>query len=85
VLMRQGIARRCIDLVAGGAAPAEAIRIALAELHDEPKAQGDARAGLGGLIVVTPDGELAIGHDTAAMSAGWIRPGGAPTVALRWR
>jgi L-asparaginase / beta-aspartyl-peptidase len=88
VLMRQGVARRCVDLIAGGLAAAEAIRLALAELHYEPKAQGDAAddlGGLGGLIVVTRDGELAIGHDTAAMSAGWIRPGGAPTVALRWR
>lgn len=91
VLMRQGVARRCVDLIASGIVPSEAIRITLAELHDEPEEEGEAPGGhgelggLGGLIVVSPDGELAIGHDTAAMSAGWIRPGSVPKVALRWR
>jgi beta-aspartyl-peptidase (threonine type) len=82
VLMRQGTSRRCVELLGRGAAAAEAVRVALAELHDDASSRRD---GLGGLIVMTPDGELAIGHDTAAMSAGWIRPGGPPTVALRWR
>ena len=82
VLMRQGTSRRCVELLARGTAPAEAIRIALGELHDGRAHQAD---GLGGLIVVTAAGEIALGHDTAAMSAGWIRPGGAPTVSLGWR
>jgi isoaspartyl peptidase/L-asparaginase-like protein (Ntn-hydrolase superfamily) len=69
-------------LIARGAVPAEALRVALAELHDGATL---SEAGLGGLIVVTRDGDLAIGHDTAAMSAGWIRPGGTPAVSLRWR
>jgi beta-aspartyl-peptidase (threonine type) len=82
VLMRQGTSRRCVELLARGVAPAEAVRVALAELHDGGPVDA---GGLGGLIVVSAEGEVALGHDTAAMAAGWIRPGGAPTVALRWR
>lgn len=82
VLLRQGTARRCVELLARGHGVAEAVRIALAELHDGDDLGED---GLGGLITVTPSGEIALGHDTAAMAGGWIRPGEAPTVALRWR
>jgi len=82
VLMREGTARRCVELLARGLAPAEAVHVALAELHD---GAGPIQEGLGGLITVTPSGDIALGHDTAAMAAGWIRPGQAPTVALRWR
>lgn len=85
VLMRQGTARRCIELITSGVTRAEAVRLALAELHDGDALPDQDLGGLGGLIVVTPEGDFAIGHDTAAMSAGWIRPGGTPTVSLRWR
>jgi beta-aspartyl-peptidase (threonine type) len=85
VLMRRGTARRCIELITSGVTPAEAVRLALAELHDGDALPGHDLGGLGGLVVVTPEGDVAIGHDTAAMSAGWIRPGGTPTVSLRWR
>lgn len=85
VLMRQGTARRCVELIASGVTPAEAVRLALAELHDGSARSDEDLGGLGGLVVVTPEGDLAIGHDTATMSAGWIRPGGPPTVSLRWR
>lgn len=82
VLMRQGTSRRCVELIGEGVPPAQAARIALAELHDGPSSRS---GGLGGLIVATPGGDFAIGHDTASMSAGWIRIGAPPTVALRWR
>jgi isoaspartyl peptidase/L-asparaginase-like protein (Ntn-hydrolase superfamily) len=79
--MRQGTSRRCVDLLADGVAPSEAIRIALAELYEDEASRVD---GLAGLIVVNAAGEIALGHDTPAMSAGWIRPGSVPTVSLGW-
>jgi beta-aspartyl-peptidase (threonine type) len=81
VLMREGTSRRCVELLARGTDPAEALRLALEELRQGSTPQP---AGLGGLIVVSAAGEIALGHDTVAMSAGWIRPGGAPTVSSRW-
>jgi len=81
VLLRQGASRRCVELIAAGIDPGAAIQRALAELHDDGDPQAD---GLGGLIVVTPTGEVALGHDTTEMTAGWIRQGGIPTVSSRW-
>jgi beta-aspartyl-peptidase (threonine type) len=82
VLMRQGVSRRCVELLARNVSPAESLRRALAELRDGGVPE---RSGLGGLIVVSARGEVALGHDTPVMSAGWIRPGSAPTVSSRWR
>lgn len=81
-LMRQGTSRRCVELLSHAVSPAEAVRRALAELRDggEPET-----GGLGGLIIVTARGEVALGHDTPVMTAGWIRPGGAATVSATWR
>jgi len=79
-ILRQGSARRCVDLIATGATPAEAATSALAELCDNP---GDMR-GAAGLIVVSRDGEVALNHTSAEMSGGWGRPDGEPVVNHLW-
>lgn len=70
VLLRQGSARRCVQLMATGNSPAEAAASALHELSDHP---GDRR-GAAGLIVVSPDGMVALDHSSAEMSGGIARP-----------
>jgi L-asparaginase / beta-aspartyl-peptidase len=81
VLMREGSARRCVQLLAGGAPPAHAARQALAELADAP---GDLR-GASGLILVTPAGALVLDHSSREMSGGWARPGGPRRITHLWR
>jgi len=81
VLLRQGTARRCAQLVADGLAPADAAASALAELVDYP---GDER-GWSGLIFVAPDGRFVLDHNSREMSGGWARPGGARLVTHLWR
>jgi len=82
VLMRQGSARRAVQLLAAsGATPAGAARAALDELLDRP---GDLR-GASGLILVSPRGEVALDHNSREMSAGWARPGGEVVVTHLWR
>lgn len=81
VLLRQGTARRCIQLLADGVAPNEAAAMALEELIDH---EGDTR-GLSGLIAVTRTGEPVLDHNSEEMSAAWGRPGGSMHVDHLWR
>jgi len=81
VLMRQGTARRCMQLVADGLAPDEAAVRALDELLDH---EGDRR-GASGLILVTSAGRVVLDHNSAEMSGGWIRPDGRSEVSAFWR
>jgi len=81
VLMREGSARRCVQLLSGGAPPARAAQQVLAELADFP---GDLR-GASGLILVSPAGEVILDHSSREMSGGWARPGGARRVTHLWR
>ena len=79
--MRQGTARRTVQLIGDGLAPDEAARRALAELLDY---EGDQR-GASGLILVTAAGVAVLDHNSPEMSGGWLRPGGAPEVTATWR
>lgn len=81
VLMRQGTARRCVQLLAAGAAPQAAAAAALEELVEWP---GDTR-GASGLILVTPRGAALLDHNSREMSGGWARPGGGRQVTHLWR
>ncbi len=80
-LMREGSARRCVQLLASGTPPAQAARQALAELEDFP---GDVR-GASGLLLVSPEGAVVLAHSSREMSGGWARPGGARRVTHQWR
>jgi L-asparaginase / beta-aspartyl-peptidase len=80
-LMREGTARRCVQLVASGMPPEHAARQALAELSDFP---GDER-GASGLILVTGTGAVVLDHCSREMSGGWARPGGNSLVTHQWR
>lgn len=80
-LLRQGTARRCVQLVASGMSAAAAAREALDELIDH---EGDRR-GCSGLILVTVHGEVVIDHSTPEMSAGWAAGDGAGEVTHLWR
>lgn len=80
VLMRQGTARRCVQFVADGLDPAAAAVRSLEELVDY---EGDRR-GTSGLILVTADGRVHLGHNSAEMSGGWIRPDGRSEVSAHW-
>ncbi len=79
-LLRQGTARRAVALLTAGHAPNEAARLALVELADHP---GDERAPAG-LILITPDGEVALDHSAPEMPAGFARLGNDPQVRLVW-
>jgi len=79
-LMRQGTARRCVQLVASGVSAAEAAAQALDELIDY---EGDVR-GRSGLILVTREGEVVLDHNSPEMSAGWIAAEGGREVAHLW-
>ena len=81
VLLREGTARRCVQLVASGTPPEGAARQALAELSDFP---GDER-GASGLILVTRTGAVVLDHSSREMSGGWARPGGGSRVTHQWR
>ncbi len=80
-LMREGTARRCVQLLADGCSANEAARRALDELVDFP---GDER-GASGLILVTADGEVCLAHNSDEMSAGWGRLDGSSRVDHLWR
>jgi beta-aspartyl-peptidase (threonine type) len=80
VLLRQGTARRCVELIAAGRAPAIAARMALAELGEH---DGSA-CGAGGLIVVAHSGRAAIAHSSAEMVAGYVGPQQAARTGHVW-
>ncbi|HEX5010511.1 MAG TPA: isoaspartyl peptidase/L-asparaginase [Planctomycetota bacterium] len=81
VLMREGTARRCVQLLAAEIAPARAAAQALAELADHP---GDAR-GASGLILVSATGAAVLDHSSFEMSGGWARPDGSRRITHQWR
>ena len=80
-LLRQGTARRCVQLVAAGVDPTEAVAQALDELIDH---DGDHR-GRSGVILVTAAGEVVIDHNTPEMSAGWVAADDGGRVTHLWR
>lgn len=80
-LLRQGTARRCVQLMTSGSTAAAAAASALSDLSDHT---GDTR-GAAGLIVVSRDGSVALDHSSAEMSGGWGRPGGERLVHHVWR
>jgi len=80
-LLRQGSARRAVQLIMEGLAAPDAARRALAELA----AEGPESRGIAGIIVLDLQGGVGIEHDTPAMTAGWIHPNEAPTVRTLWR
>lgn len=80
-LLRQGTARRCVQLLAAGAEAKDAVAQALDELIDY---EGDHR-GRSGLILVTAAGEVVIDHNTPEMSAGWIAEDHDGRVTHLWR
>jgi beta-aspartyl-peptidase (threonine type) len=79
-LLRQGTARRCVQLVADGVGAGEAAAQALAELIDF---EGDER-GCSGLILVTREGEVVLDHNSSEMSGGWVAAEGGREVAHMW-
>ncbi|GJM20826.1 MAG: peptidase T [Planctomycetota bacterium] len=81
VLMRQGTARRCVQLVADGASPEDAAARALDELLDHP---GDQR-GVSGLIFVDRHGRVVLDHNSREMSGGWVRASGELKSTHLWR
>jgi L-asparaginase / beta-aspartyl-peptidase len=81
VLLREGTARRCVQLLAAGRAPQAAAAQALAELSDFP---GDER-GASGLILVTSRGLVLLDHSSHEMSGGWARPDGTRRATHLWR
>jgi len=80
-LMRQGTARRCVQLLGEGAPPKSAAERALDELIDY---EGDTR-GASGLILLTPAGQVVLDHISTEMSGGWIRLDGRTDVSATWR
>jgi len=80
VLMRQGTARRCVQLLADGLDPAEAAARSLGEVVDY---EGDRR-GTSGLILLTADGRVLLDHNTAEMSGGWMRLDGQAEISATW-
>jgi len=81
VLLRQGTARRAVQLLAEGATPERACARALDEVLDH---DGDDR-GVSGLILVAPDGRVRLDHNSPEMSGGWARPGGERRLEHVWR
>jgi beta-aspartyl-peptidase (threonine type) len=79
-LLRQGTARRAVQLIAEGLDAREAAREVLAELASE----GRECVGIAGIIVIDAQGGVGIAHDSAAMAAGWIHPDGQPQVRMQW-
>jgi beta-aspartyl-peptidase (threonine type) len=79
-LMRQGTARRCVQLLEDGQPPARAAELALAELVDY---EGDTR-GASGLILVSASGVAVLDHNSKEMSSGWARPDGRSEVTHLW-
>ncbi len=81
VLLREGTARRCVELLSDKRSAAEAAQAALAELRDH---DADDR-GQAGLIVVTATGDAAIMHTAAEMAAGWVREGQRGVASHQWK
>ena len=81
VLLREGTARRCVQLLAAGRAPPDAASEALAGLVDYP---GDER-GASGLILVNRHGVALLAHSSHEMSGGWARPDGTRRSTHLWR
>jgi isoaspartyl peptidase/L-asparaginase-like protein (Ntn-hydrolase superfamily) len=81
VLMREGTARRMVQLMAAGHTLAEASAEVLADLLDHP----DDQRGRSGLIAVTAAGEVLLDHNSPEMSGGWMRPDGARELTHLWR
>jgi beta-aspartyl-peptidase (threonine type) len=81
VLMREGTARRLVQLLGEGRAPDAAAAEVLADLLDHP----DDQRGRSGLIAVTPAGDVVLDHNSPEMSGGWMRPDGAREVTHLWR
>ncbi len=67
-IMRVGLTRRVVDLVAQGHAPRDAVRRGLEMLSEV--------GGSGGLILLTPRGELAFAFNTPRMPWAFIDPNG---------
>jgi beta-aspartyl-peptidase (threonine type) len=80
VLMRQGTARRCVQLLADGLDPAEAAARSLGEVVEY---EGDRR-GTSGLILLTADGRVLLDHNSVEMSGGWMRPDGRMETSATW-
>lgn len=80
VLMRQGTARWAVRLLGQGRTPEQAAQEALDDLLESP----DDQRGRSGLILVTPQGLVALDHNAQEMSAGWIRPDGSSQVGHQW-
>jgi beta-aspartyl-peptidase (threonine type) len=80
-LLRSGLARRAVQLLADGTAPARAARRALDEMLERPD---DSRCAAG-LILVSAAGGVVLDHHSPEMSGGWARPGGARQVQHLWR
>ena len=68
-ILRTQLCRTAVDVMASGASPGQAARQAL-ELMKE------RTAGLAGLILLSPAGELAFAHTTPHMSWAWVTHGG---------
>ena len=81
VLLREGTARRCVELLAEAGSALEAGKTALAELRS---GETDER-GPAGLIVVAASGDAALVHTAAEMAAGWAREGHGRVVSHQWR
>jgi beta-aspartyl-peptidase (threonine type) len=69
------LARHAADLVGRGLSAQEAARAAVALLR--ARVGGD-----GGLVVLGPDGEPGLAHNTPAMARAWVGPDGAVHAAL---
>lgn len=80
-LLRQGTARRAVQLLEAGASPEDAVAAALEELVDFP---GDTRGG-SGLILVTREGAVVLDHISPEMSGAWGRPDGSRRIDHLWR
>lgn len=80
-LMREGTARRAVQLIGAGGAPASAGAQALSELLDH---DGDTR-GCSGLILIDTKGAVVLDHNTPEMSGGWTRLDESGEVTHLWR
>ena len=69
------LARHCADLVGRGLGAMAAARAAIDRL-------GQRVRGEGGLVLVTPGGEIGFAHNTPVMSRAWSRPDGSIAAEL---
>lgn len=77
-IIRIAVAKDICDRLAGGTAPAKAVRQALEKLVERV-------SGSAGALVVAPDGRFVIAHVTPRMAAGWWDGRGEPTVGDRFQ